>query len=232
MKSKTTAGIVIAILLLVAATTYINAAEKSRGFDKTLPGKIIQNTEHQNWISDQNNKGISILPEGFTYLERSEIYTTSRMRVLSPQEPETQEQYNADLLENEGVEGIIFSPDGKQFIDIRNIPRKGYNATDVRYYGIRGDKIVDARFAECYYKFNCYYDYAYFVDNNTFVVYEISQYTGGKGEKPKECLDSGECEYTFKIHLVNLDTNSRVIYESPAFWGILNLLVPEIESLQ
>ena len=232
MRSKTTASIIIAIVLLVAAATYINAAEKGRGFDKTLPAKIIQNTDHRIWITGLNDKGISVLPDSFVYLERSEIYTTSRLSVFSPREPETQEQYNANLLESDSVEGIIFSPDGKQFIDIRNIPRRGYNATDVRYYGTREDKIIDARFAECYYKFNCYYDNAYFINNDTFVVYEISQYTSEKGEKPKDCLDTGECEYTFKIHLVNLNTNSRVIYESPAFWAVLNELIPEIESSQ
>ena len=143
-------------------------------------------------------------------------------------EPGVPEELDRMLLQSRDQDMIVFSPSDKEFIDYSNKPRDGYLATEVRLYGLREDKVIDARLLDCSAKANCYFDRAYFLDNDTFVISEISRNIEENPEMFIPCAPNEECDYTFKVHVIDLKKNKRWIYESKPFAAIMDLVLPEL----
>ena len=66
------------------------------------------------------------------------------------------------------------------------------------------------------------------MDNDVFVVTEVSRNITKHDETVPACLPSETCTYSFKLHLVDLNRNSRIIYESTPFDAVLDKLIPEL----
>jgi hypothetical protein len=228
MKKLNLIALITAIFLLVLSTTYINLSKK-RAIDRTrIPAKVEESRGFQRWITNLKNKGFEISADEFKLSDSSEIFTSSRIRISSVEEPGKKEELDAILTESRDTEGIVFAPNERHFIDIRNVPRPGYAPSDVRFYGLKEDKIIDGRFIECSLRANCLYDRGYFLNNDVFVVTEISRNIDIKDRDSPICLPSEVCEYSFKVHVVDLNKNSRHTYVSKPFSGVLEEIIPEL----
>jgi len=96
------------------------------------------------------------------------------MTVTSIDKKERQQEFEQNLEVHENLDHVIFSPSKRIYLDYRNISREGYKPNEVHLYGLKEDKIIDARILECVNDKNCYFDRAYFLDNDVFVVHEMS----------------------------------------------------------
>ena len=98
-------------------------------------------------------------------------------------------------------------------------------SNEVRLYGLKEDKILDARVLDCSVKGNCYFDRAYFLDNDVFVISEFSRNINKKDPAATECMVTDTCTYTIKIHVVDMVHNKRLVYESKPFDTVLSDLI-------
>jgi hypothetical protein len=137
------------------------------------------------------------------------------MTVYSIDEKGRREEYNENIEAHRDIKKVIFSPSDRIFIDYRNVVRDGYKENEVHFYGLLEDKIIDARIVDCSLRANCYFDRAYFLENDIFIVSAL-------------CSADEVCEYSFKLHLIDLKNNSRLVYESESFEVILSELIPEL----
>ena len=222
MRKKAVILSTIAIFVLVASTVYFNIAEQ-RAVDRSkIPEKVELSKGFQKWITNLKNKDFIIGADEFRLVEENEIYNTKWMKVNSIDEPGKKEELELMLKKHSDVDKVEYSPSKREFIDYRNIARDGYLPNEVRLYGLKEDKILDARILDCSAKANCYFDRAYFLDNDVFVISEISRNIDKKDETTLVCLLTENCEYTFKVHVIDLVNNSRLIYESDPFTLVLN----------
>lgn len=192
----------VLLLLTVLGATYLNYRQ-DKDIDRTkLPLKVEESKGFQKWITNLKNKGFTIEADEFKLLEENEIYNTKWMSVYNLEDPGVREQIDATLLANQDIKKVVFSPSDRQFID--------YRSTQIRYYGLRDAKLLDARLLDCDSKLNCYFDRAYFLDNDVFVISEFSL-------DSTACPVDQSCTYSIKIHLVDLNKNSRLVYKSKPF---------------
>ena len=127
------------------------------------------------------------------------------------------------------VKKVAFSPSERAIVDYRNIKRDGYTPFEVHFYGIRDDKIINARILDCRTDINCYFDRAYFLNNNdVFVISEFSRNIKENETIFTPCLIDNECTYTIKVHVIDLINNKRLVYESKPFNIILSQVIPEL----
>ncbi len=202
-------GLASLLFLFVGGGVYLNLREKAAIDNSKIPPKVEEDRSFQRWITNAKNKDIPIEADEFRLAEENEIYNTRWMKVYSLDEPGREEEFEQTLEANRNIDHIIFSPSDRIFLDYRNIKRGDYKAHEVHLYGQNEDKIIDARILECYNNNNCYFDRAYFLDNDVFVVHEFSL-----ANKVDLCPKDETCSYTFKVHLVDLINNKRWIYES------------------
>ena len=228
MKNIAIFSSVLGIFLLTGATVYFNIQEQ-RAVDRSkIPEKVEAGKGFQKWITNLKNKDFVIEADEFRLVEENEIYNTKWIKIYSVEEPGKQEELDNTLSEHKDTKGVVFSPSGEEFVDYRNIERYGYQTYEVRLYGLKEDKIIDARILDCSPKANCYFDRAYFLDNDVFVISEISRKVNKNEQLTTACLVSEPCEYSFKVHVVDLKKNSRLIYESKPFTVVLNEVLPEL----
>jgi len=147
------------------------------------------------------------------------------MNVYSSDDPKQMELYEKTIEEHKDVEKVIFNPNGRVFVDFRNAARGEVMANEVRLYGLKEDKILDARVLDCSVKGNCYFDRAYFLDNDVFVISEFSRNINKKDPAAAECMVTDMCTYTIKIHVVDMIHNKRLVYESKPFDTVLSDLI-------
>lgn len=228
MKDKLSALIVFLIFCLIGVGVYSNVMEQKSVDRSKIPPKVEDDSAFQRWITNLKNNDIKIAADDFRLLEEVEIYNTKWMKVYSIEEKGRQEEYDRIIAEHKDTEDVVFSPSERLFLDYRNISRNGYNSNEVHFYGLRDDKIIDARILDCSIRANCIFDRAYFLDNDVFVITEISRNIDKKDITTETCLPSESCTYTFKLHLVDLINNSRLIYESKPFEAVLDELAPEL----
>lgn len=218
----------IALAITVAGATFVNYVQ-DKAVDRTkLPEKVELNKSFQKWITNLKNKGLTIEADEFRLKEENEIYNTKWMSVFNIDDEGVKEQFDANIAKYIDTKGVVYSPSKRQFVDYRNIPRDGYEANQIHYYGLRDDKLLDARLLDCAASLNCYFDRAYFLDNDVFVVTEISRNLDKKSPDIPPCLADQTCAYTIKLHLVDLNKNSRLVYESNSFDTNLATLIPEL----
>lgn len=229
MQKSLVSNIVIVLLTLtIAGATYVNYRQ-DKDVDRTkIPAKLENSKGFQKWITNLKNKGLNIEADEFRLREENEIYNTKWMTVYNIDDSNVKSQFDLNIAKYNQTKKVVYSPSGRQFIDYRNEPRDGYGANQIHYYGLRDDKLVDARLLDCATTLNCYFDRAYFLDNDVFVVSEISRNLDKRSENIPVCNINQPCTYTFKIHLVDLNKNSRLVYESKPFETNLALLIPEL----
>jgi hypothetical protein len=194
-----------------------------------LPEKVEEEKGFQRWITNLKNKGLDFVDaDEFTLVEENEIYNTKWMEVYSFDEPGRQEEFEQTIRERKDLPKVIFSPSERLFIDYRNEKRNGIKANEVHFYGARDDKIIDARILDCSVDANCYFDRAYFLSNDVFVISEFSRNIHKRDKTAPKCAIDEECTYSIKIHVIDLINNSRLVYESKPFNIVLSQLIPEL----
>jgi len=216
------------ILLLTAAGVYSNILQHKAVDQSKLPEKVEENRGFQRWITNLKNKEMDIEADEFRLKEENEIYNTKWMKVYSVDDESAKKAYEETLEEMKDIKKVIFSPSEREFLDYREIERDDYKPNEVRFYGQKDDKIIDARVVDCSTRGNCYFDRAFFLDNDLFVVTEISRTIDKRDQDAPDCLVEEKCEYSFKLHLIDLINNQRLVYESEPFTAILAELKPEL----
>jgi len=221
--------LVIAIFALVGLAATINI-QKQLSIDRSkLPEKVEEAKGFQRWITNLKNKGLDFVDaDEFVLVEENEIYNTRWMEVYALDEKGRQEEFEKTIADHKNLQKVIFSPSERLFIDYRHEKRNGIKANEVHFYGVRDDKIIDARILDCSVRANCYYDRAYFLSNDVFVISEFSRNIHKKDTTTPECPKDTECAYSIKVHVIDLINNSRLVYESKPFNIVLSQLIPEL----
>lgn len=228
MKPKLTIILTVAIFFLIVAGVYVNIKKQQAVDSSKIPQKVELSRQFQRWITNLKNKSINVSADDFTLVEKNEIYNTRWMTVYSMDDPVKKAEYENTLKTMSGVDGVVFSPSGRELIDYRNQVRGDYLPNQVHFYGQKEDKIIDARLLDCISEANCYFDRAYFLDNDVFVISEISRNFTKKDTSVPVCTIDSPCTYTIKLHVINLIKNSRFVYESKPFEDVLSKLIPEL----
>ena len=213
------------IFLSVAGGVFLNIEQQASIDRSKLPAKVEENKLFQRWITNIKNHDFELEADEFRLKEENEIYNTTWMNVYSSDDPKQMELYEKTIEEHKDIEKVVFNPNGRVFVDFRNIPRGEVNANEVRLYGLKEDKILDARVLDCSVKGNCYFDRAYFLDNDVFVISEFSRDINKRDSAVAACSVTEMCTYTIKIHIVDMIHNKRLVYESKPFDAILSDLI-------
>ena len=206
-----------AILLLIAGNVASNYIEQAKVDDTRLPEKIEDSRGFQRWIINLK-KRINIEADDFVLKDKNEVYNATFLQV-SRLETESEIQKLIDYVASfEEVDDIAISPSGREILDYRHTDRDGYTPNEVHYYGLRDDTLIDTKILTCIMLANCYFDRAYFLDNQTFVISEISRNDVSKADAEEgiltPCAINEICTYTFKLHFIDLVNNARYVYES------------------
>jgi hypothetical protein len=218
----------IFLLITIFGATALNY-KQDKDVDRTkIPRKLELNKSFQKWITNLKNRDLNLEADEFRLKEENEIYNTKWMTVYNIDDPGVKAQYDVNIVKYTDTKKVVYSPSDRQFIDYRSEPRDGYEANQIHYYGLRDDKLLDARLLDCSTNLNCYFDRAYFLDNDVFVVSEISRNLDKRADNIPPCSIDGVCTYSIKIHLVDLNKNSRLVYESLPFDINLALLSKDI----
>ncbi|MBW6441777.1 hypothetical protein K0B04_02605 [Patescibacteria group bacterium] len=192
--------------------------KKQMSVDKSrLPLRVVEERLFQRWITNLKNKDLDISADDFSLKEQAEIYNTTWMTVKSAENPEEKALYDETIEIHTDMDKVVFSPNGRVFVDFRGINRGNVKANEVRVYGLKEDKILDARVLDCSIKGNCYFDRAYFLDNDVFVITEFSRNISKRDTSVPECGAEEICTYTIKLHYVDMIHNTRLVYESKPF---------------
>lgn len=225
---KLTILLIAVIFMLTSAVVWINLA-KQRTIDRSkIPEKVETSKGFQRWITNLKNKDLLIEADEFKFIEDNEIYNTKWMIVKSLDEPGVQQEYDQNIKSHTGLKKVVFSPSNRAYLDYRDELRDGYKANEIHYYGLKEDKLIDARLVDCSTRANCYFDRAFFLDNDVFVVTELSRTIDKKDQTTPVCNVQETCQYSFKIHVIDLINNIRVVYESKPFDVILEKFKPKL----
>lgn len=218
------------IFLVVALGVYFNIKEQRAVDHSKIPSKVELSRDFQRWITNLKNKDIDVGADDFKLREENEIYNTKWIKIYSLEEEGRQEQYKETVEKHRDIKKIEFSPSERIFIDYRNIQRDGYKPNEVHLYGLKEEKIIDARILDCSVYTNCYFDRAYFLDNDVFVISEFSRRVqkGESGQNLEHCSLEQFCTYTIKVHVIDLINNKRFVYESKDMDLNLADLIPEL----
>jgi len=214
--------IVIGIIFVsVVLGVFLNVKQQNATDTTKLPFDVENNNLFQRWITNLRNKDLTLEADDFKLRESNEIYNTTWMTVSSIDDPAKKIEFEATLNSHRNIKRIVFSPSDRIFVDYRNIDRDNILPNQVRLYGLKEDKIIDARILDCSVRANCYFDRAYFIDNDVFVITEFSRNISKKDTTTPVCTINQVCTYTVKLHLVDLIHNKRDEYESKPFDIIL-----------
>jgi len=224
---KRNLSVILTALLFVSVTggVFLNIKQQASIDRSKLPAKVEEDRLFQRWITNIKNHDFELEADEFQLKEENEIYNTTWMNVYSSDDPKQMELYEKTIEEHKDVEKVIFNPNGRVFVDFRNAARGEVMANEVRLYGLKEDKILDARVLDCSVKGNCYFDRAYFLDNDVFVISEFSRNINKKDPAAIECMVTDVCTYTIKIHVVDMVHNKRLVYESKPFDTVLSDLI-------
>lgn len=230
MKKTLSAILTTAIFSTVAFGVYINVQKQKAVDHSKIPEKVELHRSFQRWITNLKNNDVDVGADDFRLLEENEIYNTKWIKIYSIEEKGKREEYDQTLQAHKDLDKVEFSPSERIFIDFRNTQRGDYAPNEVHLYGLKEDKIIDARILDCSVSTNCYFDRAYFLDNDVFVISEFSRKVekGERGKNLTHCSLDQNCTYTIKVHVIDLINNKRFIYESGEFDLILSELIPEL----
>jgi hypothetical protein len=222
MKKYINLALMVFIFSAVGIGVFSNIRQQNSIDKSKLPADIENDRLFQRWVTNLRNKGLVIEADGFKFKESNEIYNTTWITVSSIDEPGKQDEFNSVLAAHRDLKNVSFSPNDRIFVDYRNIARGAVLSNQVRLYGLKEDKIIDARILDCSTRANCYFDRAYFIDNDVFVISEFSRNISKKDTTTPICSADQICTYTVKLHIIDLIHNIRDVYESQPFDIILN----------
>ena len=228
MAKKINYIITATLFIAIALGVWLNVKEQKSIDHSKLPDKVEQNIGFQRWITNLKNKDVIIEADEFQLKEENELYNTKWMKVYSIEEEGMREKYDKTIESLQDVRKVVFSPSGRELIDYRPEYRDGYAPNEAHFYGLKEDKIIDARILDCSARANCYFDRAYFLDNDVFVISEFSRNIDKKDETTAVCPLEENCEYTVKVHVIDLINNKRLVYESRPFQTVMAELMPEL----
>lgn len=228
MKKIVNVGAAVAIFVLIATGVLLNIKQQKSIDRSKLPEKVENSNGFQRWITNLKNNDFVIEADEFVLKEENEIYNTKWMTVSSIDEEGMKEKYDKTIDAMQNVKKVVFSPSGREFIDYRNEYRDGYGPNEAHFYGLKEDKIIDARILDCSLRANCFFDRAYFLDNDLFVISEFSRNIDKKDETAAACSIDENCEYTIKVHVIDLINNKRLVYESRPFTALLSEIIPQL----
>ncbi len=220
--------LVVTILVLTGVGVYQNILKQKAVDRSKIPPKVELNKGFQRWITNVKNKDIDISADDFKLKEENEIYNTKWMTVASMDDTGKKEEFEKVIAVHKDTKKVVFSPSEREFIDYRNETRDGYLANEVHFYGQKEDKIVDAKLLTCSTNANCYFDRAYFLDNDVFVISEFSRNIDKKDQNVVTCAFDQMCTYTVKVHVIDLINNSRLVYESKPFEMNMSIMQKEL----
>ena len=216
------------IFLLICTGVFLNVRQQLAVDESKIPEKLENHNLFQRWITNLKNNDVDVGADDFRLFEEAEIYNTMWVTIRSMDEEGAEEWYRNELLIHQDLDKVIFSPSKEEFIDYRHVPRGEYNLNEVRFFGKKEDKIIDSKAVDCSIRANCYFDRAYFLDNDVFVVTEISRNIDKHDDTSELCPIDEMCTYTIKLHLIDLIQNKRLVYESNPFDIVLAKLIPEL----
>lgn len=226
--------IFITIFLIILGVAS-NIRQENTIDESKLPEKVESERLFQRWITNLKNKKVIIDADEFNLKEETEIYNTKWIKISSIEEEGKQEEFNTTIENYKNIKGIVYSPSEREFLDYRNIVKDTispegnyYQQNEVRFYGQKEDKIIEARILDCSLRANCYFDRAYFLSNDVFVITEFSRNIDKKDVTTPICPIDQICTYTIKLHLVDLINNSKLTYESKPLELNLEKLKPEL----
>ena len=222
MKRRINIILTSTILLSVIFGVFLNLLKQASIDKSKLPKKVEEDRLFQRWITNIKNNDFEIEADEFKLKEENEIYNTTWMNVYSIEDTEQKALYEKNLESYKDVEKVIFSPNQQIFVDYRRVPKGEALANEVRLYGLKEDKIIDARVLDCSTKGNCYFDRAYFLDNDVFVISEFSRDINKRDESVQSCSVNEVCTYTIKIHVIDMIHNKRLVYVSKPFDKVLS----------
>ncbi|NMB91656.1 hypothetical protein GYA37_02285 [candidate division WWE3 bacterium] len=222
MKKHIDVLIIVLIFTSIAIGVFSNIKQEKAVDKSKLPTDVENDRMFQRWITNLKNKGLNIEADEFKLKESNEIYNTTWMTVSSIDEIGKKEEFESVINAHKDIKKVAFSPSEKIFVDYRNIDREDILSNQVRLYGLKEDKIIDARILDCSVRANCYFDRAYFIDNDVFVISEFSRNISKKDSITPICSKDQLCTYTVKVHVIDLMHNVRDEYESNPFDIILN----------
>lgn len=213
--------LVICLFLFVFLGVYSNIKQQIAVDRSKIPSEIENSKGFQRWITNLKNNDVDVSADDFVLLEENEIFNTKWTKVFSVKDEAAKELFDRTLRSNLNTKKVIFSPNKQAIIDYRD-------EKESQYYGIRGDKIVQSRLVECSQNINCIVDRAYFISDNLMVISEISRNIDKHQANIPICNLDQVCTYTVKTHVIDLELNSRAIYESKPFEVVLKNLAPEL----
>ena len=222
------------VVLLVIAGVIININEQRKVDRSKIPEKVELYRGFQRWITNLKNKGFETNADEFKLIEENEIYNTRWMVVYSFDDESKRKWFYNSLNNHRDIKKVVFSPSDQEFVDYRDTKRPGdldgssFEPNEVRFLGQKEDKIIDARILDCSARANCYFDRAYFLDNDLFVISEFSRNIDKKDVESPECFITDECTYTIKLHVIDLKQNKRLVYESEPFHMIMSVMKKEL----
>lgn len=220
--------LITGILGTTLVATVVNY-QQDKAIDRTkIPMKVEQAKGFQRWITNLKNKDFVIEADEFLLVDENELFNTKTTRVYNLDNEETKQKFSSDMNRLRDTKKVVYSDDNLQYIDYRDTDRDGYTPYQVRYFGTRDHKLIDAKLVDCSGDLNCYFDRGFFVNNDIFVMSELSRNLDKRAPIIPICTQEEECEYTFKIHVANLKENSRIVYESKPFRIILEEIKSEL----
>jgi hypothetical protein len=212
------------IFILIAANVVSNYVEEAQVDSARLPEKVEESKGFQRWITNYK-KRMEIEADAFSLKDKNEVYTAVFLEVSRLQTEKEIAKHIEFVATYADLDDVAISPNERQFLDYRHEHREGYSTNEVHYYGLRDDKLIDAKILSCLDAANCHFDRAYFLDNHTFVISEISRNDVTKATIENEtftaCTMEELCSYTFKLHFIDLINNARYVYESTPFDKVL-----------
>ncbi len=221
--------LIICCILIFVITGVASNIQGQRAVDRSkLPEKVELNKNFQRWLTNLKNKELPVSADEFVFVEDAEIYNTKWIKVLSGDDPNNIKAYEENLAQHVNLKKVVFSPSEHLYIDIRPEIREGYNPNEAHFYGLLDGKILDARILDCSVDANCYFDRAYFIENDVFIISEFSRNIDKRQANNPVCTKQDMCTYSFKLHLIDLKNNKRLVYESAPFDGIWEQVVPEL----
>jgi hypothetical protein len=196
--------------------------------DKTkLPLKVETHPRFQSWKSNLKDNNLNIDGDNFKLIKDSNIFNTIWTTTISIDDEVARKLYEENMQTLLSFKESAKSPNEREVVNFTPTDRFGYTYKDVFFYGLREDRILSTKIANCYQHVTCNFHRAAFIDNHVFFITELSQKTVPE-EEFKGCQEDEICEYTFKIHLVDLNNNSRTVYESETVIESYNKLVNKL----
>lgn len=205
--------LIFLIAILIGVGVSLNVKEQLSVDKSKIPSKLEADSQFQKWITSTRKKEIMVEADNFRFIEDSNIYNTLWTSSVSIDNDEARRLYEQNMKLLRTFEKYAESPNEREIVNFENSIRFGFNPNEVFFYGLREDRILRTKVLDCSTESNCIFVRSSFLDNHVFFVVEISLKDFDE-KNPLRCAKNEVCTYTFKVHLVDLINNSRMVYES------------------